>query len=476
MIMETLVDSLTDLEIAEEEIQLVPITPIGYAPVPIVTVSTACSRTTSRPAASLEHELDEGGESAAATRTRDDGEPKVIIPRTRVPGVIRSIKSIVTLSWLNDKHFLVFACSFLAIVPLPKLLDFGREELTMRLGQTIPRLLNLTLGNAIDLIVLITALLKCQLGVVQSSLIGSILNHLLLVLGLAFFTGGLKFSDERFTNGVSTQINSSLLTLAVISFLIPAAFRFTVTTASDPDSGNDILKFSHAVALILVLVYACFLHFELRSHASLYRATASPECASSGKEAAGSASCTDLECGVKVEVEAKEAPRLNFYVAFALVVTITVIAALTVDHLVDSIDGLTSSGHIPKGFVGFILLPVVGNGAEYVVTTSDSVNNRLNVCLGDIVESRIQVALVVAPFLVTLAWILGKPLSMLFDPVQSIGLLFTVVLVNLTIKRGKAYWLDGALLILVCYFIFAVVFFFYPGTSEELMSILPLCT
>jgi Ca2+:H+ antiporter len=94
----------------------------------------------------------------------------------------------------------IFITNFIAIIPLGThslfsfsgdeankiagLLGFATEEAALRLGQTLGGLLNATLGNVVELIVAILALVKCELAVVQSSLVGSILSNLLLVLGM----------------------------------------------------------------------------------------------------------------------------------------------------------------------------------------------------------------------------------------------------------------------------------------------------
>lgn len=78
--------------------------------------------------------------------------------------------------------------------------------------------LNATLGNAVELIVAIIALVKCEIQVVQSSLLGSILSNLLLVLGMVFFVGGIKYSEQGFKD-TAAQMNSSLLVIAVFGEL-----------------------------------------------------------------------------------------------------------------------------------------------------------------------------------------------------------------------------------------------------------------
>jgi len=422
----------------------------------------------------------------------------------KAPGFLASIKSILTASWLNlllvfiplswafnfadkDQHTLVFVFSFLAIIPLAKLLAFATDELSMRVGQTLAGLLNATLGNAVELIVAILALTKCQLAVVQSSLIGSILSNLLLVLGMCFFAGGIKFSEQGF-GASATQLNSSLLTISVIAVLLPAAFRFSVTQTSDPNSGDDILKVSHGVALILLFIYASYLFFQLYSHATLYgdqsgdviKSTKYAPREKKGKHGERSTSPTtvvspDIENGAPKEEEDEEVPQLSLYMTIGLLAVVTVFVAVTAEWLVDSIDGLTASGAITKEFVGVILLPIVGNAAEHVTAVSVSVKDKLTLSLGVAVGSSIQIALFVIPFIITLGWILDKPLTMLFDPFESVALFLSVLTVNYVVQDGKSNWLEG--MILMClYVILATTFFFYPGTSTDFNGILPQCT
>ncbi|KIK12978.1 hypothetical protein PISMIDRAFT_119876, partial [Pisolithus microcarpus 441] len=113
---------------------------------------------------------------------------------------------------------------------------------------------------------------------------------------------------------------------------------------------------------------------------------------------------------------------------------------------VDSINGLTSGGAISTEFVGVILLPIVGNAAEHVTAVTVSVKDKLTLSLGVAVGSSIQIALFVIPFTVTLGWILGKPLTLMFDPLESIVMFLAVLTVNYVVQDGKSNWLEGMLL------------------------------
>jgi len=155
-----------------------------------------------------------------------------------------------------------------------------------------------------------------------------------------------------------------------------------------------------------------------------------------------------------------------------LLIVVTVLVAITAKFLVDSIDELTSSGHISKGFVGLILLPIVGNASEHITAITVSVKNKITLSLGVAVGSSIQIALFVIPFIVILGWIMGKPLTLLFDPFESIVLFLAVLTVNYVVQDGKSNWLEG--MILMClYVIIAVTFWYYPVSDPA--GILSTC-
>lgn len=134
----------------------------------------------------------------------------------------------------------------------------------------------------------------------------------------------------------------------------------------------------------------------------------------------------DLEgqqaAAIKEEEGEEEIPQLSVPVTIGLLVIVTVFVAVTAEWLVDSIDGLAATGGISKEFIGLILLPIVGNAAEHVTAVTVSVKDKLTLSLGVAVGSSIQISLFVIPFIVILAWILGKPLTLLFDPFESIVL------------------------------------------------------
>ncbi|KAK0485147.1 calcium proton exchanger [Armillaria novae-zelandiae] len=448
------------------------------------------------------------------------------------PGVWQSLRSILLASWLNllllfipvswalhfafagEKDTAIFVCSFLAIIPLAKLLAFATDELSLRVGQTLAGLLNATLGNAVELIVAIISLVNCELQIVQSSLVGSILINLLLVLGMCFFAGGIKFQEQGFGH-MATQLNSSLLAISVIAVLLPAAFHFSVANNTQNDEISDILNVSLGTSIILLFIYISYLVFQLFSHASLYadegeeqvkstRYPAKKENAELETPETGMVSSTtstavyrrtdnrDVERSPADSKEDETQPELSVRVTVGLLIVVTALVAVTVKFLVDSVDGLAQYRHISKEFVGVIILPFVCRTPDGVTIVTTSVQDRLNLSMGITVGSSIQIALCVIPFIVLLGRIMGKPLTLLFDPYESIAMFLAgmdlsnslkatsqlimveVLTVNYVVLYNKSNWLEGVILICL-YVILCVTFWYYPG-NNPFDGLLASCT
>ncbi|KAI1259966.1 Sodium/calcium exchanger protein-domain-containing protein [Xylariaceae sp. FL1019] len=164
----------------------------------------------------------------------------------------------------------IFGINAVAIIPLAGLLAYATESVARKLGDTIGALLNVTFGNAVELIIFIIALVKGEIRVVQASLLGSILANLLLILGGAFLLGGLRFREQVY-NSTVTQMSACLLSLSVISLVLPTAFHYSFTSITKADA--ESLKISRAISVILLLIYVLYLLFQLKSHAYMYEST-----------------------------------------------------------------------------------------------------------------------------------------------------------------------------------------------------------
>ncbi|KAK3393343.1 vacuolar calcium ion transporter [Podospora didyma] len=165
---------------------------------------------------------------------------------------------------------IVFAMNAIAIIPLAGLLSYATESVARRMGDTIGALMNVTFGNAVELIIFIIALVKDEIRIVQASLVGSILANLLLILGMCFLCGGLRYREQIY-NSTVTQMSACLLSLSVTSLLLPTAFHASFSDTATAD--DKVLKVSRGTSVILLLVYGLYLLFQLNSHSYMYEST-----------------------------------------------------------------------------------------------------------------------------------------------------------------------------------------------------------
>jgi Ca2+:H+ antiporter len=302
---------------------------------------------------------------------------------------------------------LVFVCSMLAILPLAMLLSNATEVLANEAGEVIGALLNATFGNAVEMIVSTVALTCGEITVVQSSMLGAILSNILLCLGTCLFIGGWRHDCHFDATAASTM--ASLMVVASASLVIPAALNLAFP---EHHSGEDVLKsilgLSRGTAVILLVLYIIYLNFQLETHSKLFE---------------------EPHDDHHHEVNHEEGV-LSPAVATLALFGISMLIAMCAEHLVGSIDSIVETFSVNRTFIGLIVLPVVGNAAEYVSAMRAAARGKMSLALGVAVGSSMQVALFVTPALVILGWILGQNMSLSFEPFGSIAFFLSVLVVE----------------------------------------------
>lgn len=344
---------------------------------------------------------------------------------------------------MNWDAGLIFLFSFMAIVPLAKLLGEATDQLSIKLGQTMSGLLNASFGNAVEIIVGIAALLNGQLRIVQTSMLGSILSNILLVLGCSFFAGGLYHKEGRF-NDTGAQASASLMTLSCITLVIPAAYASTTEAGMQNYCDNasecpteGLLFISRGTAILLLGVYCAYIWFQLKSHPRLF---ASPPVD-----------------GEETTATEETVPRMGTAAASVALLSVTVVIAFCAEYLVSSIEETAVRYSIPKAFIGVVLLPIVGNAAEHVTSVWMAMKNKYELTITICVGSSIQIACLVVPLLVIVGWLVDQPLTLHFRNFETIVLFVSVFLVNLLIMDGKSNYMEG-LMLLTLYVVIALAF------------------
>ncbi|EIN04894.1 hypothetical protein PUNSTDRAFT_55241 [Punctularia strigosozonata HHB-11173 SS5] len=165
-------------------------------------------------------------------------------------------------------------------------------------------------------------------------------------------------------------------------------------------------------------------------------------------------------------------PELSWAMVVLLLAATPCLVALNAELLIENLDGFTST--ISKDWIGLILLPMVSSFAECITAVNVSVKDQLSLSMSVAIGSTIQTALCVIPFCVLSGWVLNKPMTLLFDPFESVVLYISVNTMGYVVGDGKSNWLEGV--ILVClYVIIAVSFWFYTPGSVFATS-LQVCT
>jgi Ca2+:H+ antiporter len=89
---------------------------------------------------------------------------------------------------------------------------------------------------------------------------------------MCFLVGGLRFREQLY-NSTVTQMSACLLSLSVMSLLLPTAFHASFNSDQQNKATNSVLKVSRGTSVILLLVYVLYLLFQLKSHAYMYEST-----------------------------------------------------------------------------------------------------------------------------------------------------------------------------------------------------------
>jgi Ca2+:H+ antiporter len=326
---------------------------------------------------------------------------------------------------VTHQPLLTFITAALAIVPLAGLIGRATDQLAICIGPRLGGLLNATFGNLTELIVAVLLIAAGNVEVVKASLIGSIVGNLLLVLGVSLFVGGLGRSEQAFS-ARAAGVHTASLVLAVAGLGVPAL----LVAASPSLSGGDREIVSAGVAATLIALYASALIFMQFTNAHLFRTP-----------------------------ESSEQPEWSRAMALAVLLSAALLVGLESELLVSALNPALQTLKISPIFVGLILIPVIGNAAEHASAVFFAIRDKIDVTLEIAVGSSTQVALFVAPLMVFISLLMGRPIDFVFTGFE-IGAVFVATLIIAVISRdGHSNWLEGLQLISV-YVIVALAAFF----------------
>lgn len=333
----------------------------------------------------------------------------------------------------------VFIFSALAIIPLSIGLSTATEKVAMVTGPSLGGLVNAIFGSATVLILALFALRKGLVDIVKASITGSILSDLLLFLGLAMLTGGLRYKEQEF-KPILARVNGVSMTLGVIAIALPTL----VINTSNMVGAIAISHLSIVVASVLIIVYGLTLLFSLKTHSYLYDVSLAikPESAAVAEESE------------------EEEGGLWFWIGILLISTGAV--AFESELFVGVIDSVIETLGFTPLFTGVILLPFITDVAGIVTVVRLALRDKMDLTVATAMGDSLLVSLFVAPLLVLVGVGMNQGMDLNFNPFEVVALAIAVTVTNLISFTGRSNWLDGTLL-LATYVILGVAFFYHPA-------------
>lgn len=334
---------------------------------------------------------------------------------------------------------LVFFSALLAIIPLAEWVRRATEQVAARSGSAIGGLMNVSFGNAPELILAFFVLNAGHVDVVKAQITGSLIGNSLLGLGLAAVAGSLRSDHQKF-NRERAGLLSSLLILVTIAVLLPALFDYTERgVLRDPNTALLDEHLSLGVAVVLILVYIGNLIYTLVTHRDVFAQAPEPN-----------------EPLNEAPPASEPWPLRRSLLILAVATVFTAVMAEIVSSTVEST--ATRFGLTPF-FLGVVPLAIVGNAAEYFSAFYFARRGRMGLAVAITVGSTIQVGLLVAPLLVIISYFVGHRMNLVFNnPIELIAVAGAAFIVNSIAQDGETTWFEGVMLLAV-YLLFALAFF-----------------
>ena len=343
----------------------------------------------------------------------------------------------VFLEFLHVGYVILFVVAAIALIPLAKLIGDATEHLATHYGSTLGSLINVTFGNAAEIIIAIVAINAGLLELVKASITGSILGNIMLIFGLSMIAGGFRHKEQLF-NKENAGLQVSLIFLALIGLAIPTILSSTMIEGTDIENQSKIQILSDSVAILLLFVYVVGIIFTFFTHKHIFVLPHSDSVDEHNEH--------DHKHWSK---------KKSFLMLGVSMVGVIVVSEM----LVGSVEETSREFGFGEMFVGAIIVGIVGNAAEHSSAIVLARKGKMDLSIGIAAGSGTQIALFVVPILVLVGIVLGQPFTLEFTLYELVTLFLAAIIMNLIAFDGKSNWFEGIMLTSV-YIIIAIGFFF----------------
>lgn len=335
---------------------------------------------------------------------------------------------IITL-FLNLNNYILNIIIFsLAIIPLAIRLGNITSDLSSTIGEKKGGLIAATIGNMPEIMMGVWSIKVGLISMAKAALIGSIINNMLLVLGISVILGGVKYKEQNFNKNIA-KTNFNMLLLAMASFTI--IFSISNYTSLSETTLNSI---GFKISIILIGIYLLGLIFSLYTHKNLFVLG-------------------------DIDEEIEEIRWQDSYKNLGYIIIISLLLYFISEKLITNISLFTEEKNISPEFIGIMLLPILGNIGENISAIMCAIKNKVNASLEIAIGSSIQIALFATPVLITFGYFFGINMNMIFSSIQMVMLFIAVIMSYIVFVDGKTYWFEGC--ILVAIYVIVTICYFY---------------
>ncbi|MFZ0697636.1 MAG: calcium/proton exchanger [Nitrososphaeraceae archaeon] len=354
----------------------------------------------------------------------------------------------IVLEFIHTDHIVLFVIASIALIPLAKLIGDSTEHLSVHYGSTLGSLLNVTFGNAAEIIIAIVAINAGLIDLVKASITGAILGNILLIFGLSILVGGFRYKEQYFSQE-NAGLQSSMLFLAIIGLAVPTILVYTLNVEganANVENQLNVQILSDILAFLLLAVYIAGIIFTFFTHKHLFPI----QSHSNNKKDQKDEESKNEKHSTMAWSKKKSFLFLGLSMAGVIVVS---------EMLVGSVEATAKQFGFGELFVGAIIIGIVGNAAEHSSAIVLARKGKIELSIGIAAGSGTQIALFVVPILVIAGIIMNQPFSLVFTLFELVTVFLAAIILNLIARDGKSNWFEGIMLTFV-YVIIAIGFFF----------------
>ena len=282
---------------------------------------------------------------------------------------------------------------------------------------------------------------------VKGGIISAVIVDMNVLLGIAVFLGGLKFSEQEHNKETSSTY-TTILYVTGIALLVPSLLNEV------SHEKNAVFEASVYISLLLLFFYVIIIIFQTKTHTHFFKQTARSRIFRIKRKMA------------KKEIEDDQEDDDDYifekFSNLGLIATIFVfIAIIAMGAEIFAMDGvrLAKEYGISAGICGLIIA-IVAVSPEIMTAIkaakNDEIQRVVNIAMG---ASTVSILLTV-PILMALAYASGIRFELNFNPLEIGALILTIILAWKTTDDGHTNYFEG-IAHLMFFVAFAIIAAYY---------------